>query len=624
MATHILSGMDKISVELRLLANFVSACQHSRVSEAALALGHTPSALSTALHNLEERFGLRLFVRQGSSLGLLPAAFWLFRNACQLLYLESYARGTLSLPHSKLDRLVVRLDLSPAIGRFSKALVRATLELTKRHPETFVEWRFAGLQDRAQDEIFSERSGVAFEGSGETVSISYQPPDGNAGEPFHLANDPWIITGSADREVRLSQVDAPVVVMRMRPHLLQAISAYAQNHSLDGRLKFVEDDPSQLGRLLQEFPQTRFLMPASLIADRMGLSRLDWAPLSPLLVSPLHGFLGAAPSAKGRLFLELLKRELGSEERSVDFDPQMTVRQLQYFNLSYRTGGIAAAARAAHGSQSAVSAQIHKLETSVGGRLLQRHQEGQTLSPAGARLLPFTLAIEERLSWLIRQSTDIAAHTQASIKIGTLPSSGHDSALTDKIARAMTTIHANYPTWKLQVSEGSNQTLHEKIRAGELNLAIVGAAQAQASRISLGPSEPLSVVAHPSVSLPNRHEMSVAEVCGLPLVLGAGQLSIHQIFAQAAKARKISITPVIEVGSLALAIAMVRSSRLCTVLPASSVRKDVEAGLLATVPIRRDEVPGALSIIFSSDRALSDAERTIIQELVRAFKSGRE
>ncbi|MDS7594263.1 LysR family transcriptional regulator [Agrobacterium tumefaciens] len=619
MATRIFAGMDKISVELRLLANFVSACQHSKVSEAALALGLTPSALSTALHNLEERFGLRLFVRQGTFLGLLPAAFWLFRNACQLLYLESYARGTLSVPHSALDRLVVCLDLSPAIGRFSKALVRATLELTKRHPETFVEWRFVGLQQSPQDDIFSEKSSVVFEGTGETVSISYQQPDGTAGEPFHLANDPWIITGS--REIRLSQVDAPIIVMRMRPHLLQAISSYAQQHSLNGRLKFVEDDPSQLGRLLQEFPQTRFLMPASLIADRMGLSRLDWAPLSPFLVSPLHGFLNHAKPGKGQLFLELLKQELDSQERSVDFDPRMTIRQAQYFNLSHRTGGIAAAARAAHGSQSAISAQIHKLETSVGGRLLQRRQEGQTLSASGSRLLPFTLAIEERLSWLIRQSTDIAAHTQSSIKIGTLPSSGHDSALTDKIARAITAIHCNYPTWKLQVSEGSNLTLHEKVRAGELNLAIVGAAQAQASRISLGRSEPLSVVAHPSVSLPNRHEMSVAEVCGLPLVLGAEQLSIHQIFAQAAKARKISITPVIEVGSLALAIAMVRSSRLCTVLPASSVRKDVEAGLLATVPIRRDEVPGALSIIFSSDRALSDAERTIIQELVRIFKS---
>ncbi|TNM63408.1 substrate-binding domain-containing protein [Aliirhizobium smilacinae] len=164
--------------------------------------------------------------------------------------------------------------------------------------------------------------------------------------------------------------------------------------------------------------------------------------------------------------------------------------------------------------------------------------------------------------------------------------------------------------------------LHDKIRKGELNLAGVGAAQSQVARIPLGPSEPLSVVANPRLRLPNLTEMSIEQACSLPLVLGVGQLSIHQNFALAARARAIFLAPIIEVGSLTLAIAMVRNAPLSTILPASSVSKDVDAGLLVTVPISRDEVPGALSIIFSADRSLSDAERTILQELVSVFKSG--
>ena len=90
----------------------------------------------------------------------------------------------------------------------------------------------------------------------------------------------------------------------------------------------------------------------------------------------------------------------------------------------------------------------------------------------------------------------------------------------------------------------------------------------------------------------------------------------------AAKARHIHITPVIEVVSLALAIAMVRSSSLATVLPASSFRKVVNAGTLIAVSIDREEIHGALSIILSADRSLSEAERIILQELIYGVKNG--
>lgn len=102
--------------------------------------------------------------------------------------------------------------------------------------------------------------------------------------------------------------------------------------------------------------------------------------------------------------------------------------------------------------------------------------------------------------------------------------------MTDKVAQALTATRLGHPEYRLRIIEGSNAVLHDQVRAGELNLAIVGAVQTQMTRIHLGPSERLSVVANPALDLAGRTEIPLAEVCGFPLVLGIKHLSIHQAF----------------------------------------------------------------------------------------------
>jgi DNA-binding transcriptional LysR family regulator len=69
---------------------------------------------------------------------------------------------------------------------------------------------------------------------------------------------------------------------------------------------------------------------------------------------------------------------------------------------------------------------------------------------------------------------------------------------------------------------------------------------------------------------------------------------------------------------------MVRRAPICTVLPASSVRQDLAMGRLRARPISEDVISGNLAVIFSGERTLSDAERSIVQELVAAFGKAGE
>lgn len=621
MAGPMLPLMDKIGLELSLISKFVLVCQSTSLSAAAAALGQTPAALSIALRGLEEKLGLKLFVRRGNGLDLLPSAFWLFRVGANLLYLEQHAREARPAESARPIRLSVELDLNFAIGRVSKALLRTCQDLIAPFPELLVDWHFSGLDDEDAGDPKGLAAPDRLPGEHGHVAI-YYGDDATGPGAVALYHDPWIVVGSRGSPIGKTFARDPLAVLRMRREIVSALTIFAEDNGFADRLRFRDEEPAQLAAILGETPHIRLLMPANLVPRRLGLSRHEEQPFEPAFTSTIYGEAGTAAGRYAAAFLARMQQNLADEQR-VSFAPRLTGRQIHFFNLAIHTGSISAAARVANTAQSAVSKHISQMDAVMGAPLLRRTEEGATLSPLGEAVRGLTAAIEERQDWIIRKARDLAAHSEARVTIGTLPSSGHDSALTEKIAHVVTRIHRRHPDWQLQVVENSNAVLHERVRAGDLNLALVGMVNTQVARIRLGPTEPLSVIGNPAINFGGRKLLSLADVVALPLVLGRHHLSIHQNFAEAARERALRLEPVVEVGSLALAIAMVRQAPLCTILPASSVRLDIEAGNLIAVPIRQDELSGALSLIFSAERELSEAERIIVAEFVRVFRPGQ-
>ena len=79
----------------------------------------------------------------------------------------------------------------------------------------------------------------------------------------------------------------------------------------------------------------------------------------------------------------------------------VTLRQLRYFQALVEHGSFSRAAESVHVSQPALSLQIRELETSLGGRLVERESRGFLLTPLGRdaheqtlRILDETLLLE--------------------------------------------------------------------------------------------------------------------------------------------------------------------------------------------------------------------------------------
>lgn len=601
--------MSPPRIELKQLASFVLACQNATVAETARQLGVSPSTLSVALHRLERDLDMQLFLRQGAHLRPLPAAFWLFQQAVALLHAESAARQSVRRRNEPAERVHVRLDLSFTIGRFSKAVSRTVEALHDAHPEISVDFDFvaAGTEPRPAGPNCTAE-----------IEIGYFPPETQGGT-ITLLEDDWVGVTHSETSPFALDPGRPLAIVRMRETLTLALEAHALRHGLVSRLKRLDARPADLSDLLANMPDTMFLMPRSMMADRLGLGRCHVEPLEPVLIS--------AVSARGRghdrgaalIFLQTLRRTLAAPEANAVFFPELTARQLRYFSLIERVGGISAAARAANVSQPTLSFQLQRMEAVLADPLFERKRSGAVLTAAGRHLLPLAHDIEQRLERIVTGRQDVTARTQSTLTIGLLPSSGHDSAMTAQVAAALLDVRRRHPQTRFRVFEGANADLHALVRSGEVNLAVVGSVLPGMPHIVLGPVERLSVVAHPSLGLDAYPDIGLAQACALPLVLGPRHLSIHRMFFEAAAAARQPLQPAMDVGSLPLAIALTRGAALATVLPASSVRQDVREGRLTATPIRERLGPGSLSIIFSGERTLAEIEREVVRALATAF-----
>ncbi|CAN5434801.1 LysR family transcriptional regulator [soil metagenome] len=144
------------------------------------------------------------------------------------------------------------------------------------------------------------------------------------------------------------------------------------------------------------------------------------------------------------------------------------MKRLRILREVAKRGSFSAAAEDLYLSQSAVSQQIATLEREVGMSLLDRTRGGVTLTDAGRVLVSHADAAIARLDEAERDLAQIAGLEGGELRIASFPSASA-GVLTPAIARFITL----YPKVGLTVAEAEPEESLPKLRAGELDLAIV-------------------------------------------------------------------------------------------------------------------------------------------------------
>ena len=135
--------------------------------------------------------------------------------------------------------------------------------------------------------------------------------------------------------------------------------------------------------------------------------------------------------------------------------------------VAYR-GSLSAAAEALSYSQSAVSQQISVLEAETGMTLLERHPRGVSLTAAGQTLVGHAEGILARLEAAEAALSGIAGLRGGRLRMASFPTAG-----ATLMPLAIATFRSAYPDVELTLAEGEPEEIVPRLRAGELDLALL-------------------------------------------------------------------------------------------------------------------------------------------------------
>jgi DNA-binding transcriptional LysR family regulator len=131
-------------------------------------------------------------------------------------------------------------------------------------------------------------------------------------------------------------------------------------------------------------------------------------------------------------------------------------------------GSISAAAEALSSNPKTVSRQVAALESQTGIRLLERLPSGVRVTEAGRLLVRHAGAIHERLAVAEAELGQLREARRGSLRLAAFP-----SALVSLVSRSVEEFRRRHPGVELRLSQVDTEDAGPRLRAGELDLAVV-------------------------------------------------------------------------------------------------------------------------------------------------------
>lgn len=607
-------------METRQLAYFLVACQQHNHSAAAQELGIAASTLSENITRLEEELGLELF--RLAPRGHYPTAearalYQHFEHVLRMIEgAPDFLRGK---SRERLHVLHVGSPLRFALGRISKAASLAARALRGEYPGVFFDIRFASHDEGAPED---------------------EPP---AGKPLDLVleyagaakrrnsipvcDDPWLVVSNTSRLRSAGSVtvenlrNLPLSLPDLPPPLIAAARRLCRRSGLADPV-LTNADIGALPRMSTDDDAFYLLVPRSVFSTRLKHFRLNVTQMPPDWTSAIVAQAHTDHPALAA-YADKLRIMLAGPERNSVYRPGLTLRQVRYFLTLHEHDNVTVAARKLGVAQPALSSQLHRLEKASRCALFVRHRSGLTPTAEGDRLAHLLQDIEKRLHRAELTASRLTTSRKHRITISVVPLAERGGVLVQSLTGAIAEWRQAHADVELRIHEAPTDTLHKWVLSGAANIALVETIVPHSARLDLKSRDPLGVVTASGSALLPPGEVRLADIAKLPIFLPSRIFGIRQLIDEAAAHAGIRLVPRAEVNSLVMAIALVADRTMATIMPLGTVRRAVSAGELQFHKIVDPEIWRRLSIIYSTERSLSEIERAFIQALRRHLSDSK-
>lgn len=289
-------------------------------------------------------------------------------------------------------------------------------------------------------------------------------------------------------------------------------------------------------------------------------------------------------------------------------DPRLRIRHLTAFLAIARTGSVAMASSELNITQPAVSKTLKELEQILGVSLFDRKGRRLHLNSAGAmfqRIGGGALSELERAQSMARA----VQAKRVKLRVGALP-----TAATSLLPQAALRFHDLYPDCTLSISTGPNWLLLSQLREGSLDMVVGRMANPDLMegltfrQLFLEPVVAAVRTGHPLLSAPDQLVLR-----DYPLILPPGGAVIHQVVrSYLLSVGAGELHPMFESVSLAFSLEVLLNSDAVWFISNGVVAKDVERGLLRTLPLDAPLLAGPVGVSQRADtKAMVEMETLI-------------
>ncbi|WP_405615870.1 LysR family transcriptional regulator [Streptomyces sp. NBC_00076] len=271
----------------------------------------------------------------------------------------------------------------------------------------------------------------------------------------------------------------------------------------------------------------------------------------------------------------------------------MELRQLEYFVAVAEEQNFTRAAERVHISQSGVSAQIRQLERELGAELFDRSTRTATLTVAGkAALEPAraALAAAGAVGQAVGQVTGLI---RGRLTVGMVT-----GCTLTPLFDALAAFHRAHPGVEISLLEDNSDRLVEGVRAGAVDLALVGTATATPDGLDALTiiSERLVAAVPAGHPLANKRRVTLRDLAAHPIVCMPPGTGLRTVFDRACAAQNIQPAIALQ-ASAADAIADLAARGLGIAILSDSMAESYRDRLTVR-PIDDVEQPALLALIW--------------------------
>lgn len=300
----------------------------------------------------------------------------------------------------------------------------------------------------------------------------------------------------------------------------------------------------------------------------------------------------------------------------------MDVRQLRYFKCIADHGSLSQAAFKLNVVQSTLSHNLAQIEEELGVQLFLRRPRGVELTEAGKKLYDYVPEVLDALN-VARQ--DVAATAQSV--------SGHiwiglNHTATNMLSLSLlTTLTERHTELQVGLIEDLSGTLIEHLMDRDIDVAVTFNPPDD-PRIVSTPlfKESICCVGIAGLLVDNGKPIAFSDVEKLPLLLSGQGSNIRGIVENQELARRLTESCVAEITSLSAMVQALKAGLGCTLLSASTVQEQLDAGALIARRIMEPEIVHDLHVSYLSDGdnppLLKSVVKVVRQQIDKVMQSG--